>query len=268
MTVALVLSLAPATAVAQHSHGNQGKHVHLHVNSRWSECSFQLDPALTQKAWRQFTREAGLVSYFRPLVDAKPMGRGNFEISLLQWATDIDDTDDAWNDTFVHPDSTHYLFEGSSLKFPGLTVRAGLTDRIDAGVYVTRSPGANYGFYGGQVQYNVVNDTTNGWAASARASFVSLYGPEDFDFTVYGVEGVTSRSFAVARWVSVSPYVGVSTYLSRSHEKSAVVDLNDENTVGVQAMVGVVARVASAKLAFEYNAAQVQSRSIKVGVSF
>lgn len=27
-----------------------GKHVRLHINPRWSECSFQLDPALTQDA--------------------------------------------------------------------------------------------------------------------------------------------------------------------------------------------------------------------------
>ena len=49
-------------------------HPKLHVNPRWKECSLQLDPSLTQAAWRQFTREGGLVSYFRPLVDARPHG--------------------------------------------------------------------------------------------------------------------------------------------------------------------------------------------------
>ena len=34
----------------------------LHVSNRWKECSFQLDPALTQAAWHQFTREAGVRS--------------------------------------------------------------------------------------------------------------------------------------------------------------------------------------------------------------
>ena len=81
--------------------------VKLHVNPRWKECSFQLDPSLTQAAWHQFTREAGLVAYFRPLIDAKPMGAKHFELSLLNWQTGIDPKQSAWNDRFVHPDSTH-----------------------------------------------------------------------------------------------------------------------------------------------------------------
>lgn len=286
MTIALaatfVLTSFPAAARAQgttfaHATGSAhpsgpasgGHGVTLHINPRWRECSFQLDASLTKDAWRQFTREAGLVTYFRPLADAKPMGRGNVEVSALQWNTGIDDHDAAWNDTFVHPDSAHWLFEGSGLAFPGLTVRAGVTDKLDVGAYFTKSPGANYGFYGGQVQYNLVQDATKDWAASARMSFVSLYGPEDLDFTVYGVDLVASKEYTISpRWVSVSPYAGVSTYLSSSHEKSAVVNLADENILGAQGMVGAVVQVKGVRLAMEYNAAKVSSRSMKVGFSF
>src|ERR1043165_2999811 len=83
----------------------------LHVNPRWKECSFQLDQSLTQSAWRQFTREATSVIYYRPLIDAKPFGVGKFEVSLTTWKTKFDETKPAWNDTFVHPDSTHWLKE-------------------------------------------------------------------------------------------------------------------------------------------------------------
>src|SRR4051812_11670882 len=83
--------------------------VHLHVSSKWDECSFQLDPSLTQTEFHQFAAEAGNVIYFRPLTDAKPMGVGKFELSVLQWNTKIDETGGAWNNTFVHPDSTHWL---------------------------------------------------------------------------------------------------------------------------------------------------------------
>jgi hypothetical protein len=262
LAAGFVLAAFPSTGSAQgHHHG-----IMLHVNPRWRECSFQLDPSLTRNAWRQFTREAGLVTYFRPLADAKPMGRGNFEVSALQWETDIDDTDAAWNDTFVHPDSTHWLIEGSSLAFPGLMVRAGVTDKVDVGAYVTKSPGANYGFYGGQVQYNLAQDTHRDWAASARVSFVSLYGPEDLDFTVYGLDLVASKEYQASKWASVSPYAGVSTYLSSSHEKSAVVDLPDENILGAQAMVGAALQISRARLALEYNFARIPTRSLKVGI--
>jgi hypothetical protein len=239
--------------------------VKLHINSRWHECSFQLDPSLTQSAWRQFTGEAGVVTYFRPLIGAEPMGKGKLELSLVQWKTAIDANDAAWNDTFVHPDSNHVLFEGSGLQFPGLTARAGITDATDVGVYFTKSPGANYGFYGAQVQQNLLRDARK-WSAAARVSFVSMYGPEDLDFTVYGLDLVASRKYALLSKTSISPYVGVSTSLSRSHEKSAVVDLEDENIVGAMGTVGAVAQIYMTSVAVEYAFARVPSLSVKVGV--
>jgi len=125
------IALSQAQAIAQtHNHPK------LHVNPRWEECSFQLDPSLTQAAWHQFTQEAGLVSYFRPLAAARPMGRGKFEVSMVQWQTNIDDSAPAWNDTFVHPDSMHWLFEGKGLKFPGLMARVGVAAKTDVAVYL------------------------------------------------------------------------------------------------------------------------------------
>lgn len=262
---ALVFALVQSEAFA---HGG-GKNVHLHVNARLKECSFQLDPSLTQEAWRQFTREAGLVVYFRSLTDAKPIGVGNYEFSILQWSTGIDDTQPAWNDTFVHPDSVHWLMEGDALAFPGLMFKSGITNNIDVGAYWTKAPGANYGFWGGQVQYSVVNDEEKNWAASARMSFVSLYGPDDFDFTVYGLDMVAGKEVAsYSDWISVSAYAGVSAYLSSSHETAAAVNFKDERILGVQGMIGAVTQISMARIAVEYNVATVNSFSIKIGVGF
>jgi hypothetical protein len=94
---------------------------------------------------------------------------------------------------------------------------------------------------------------------------MSLYGPEDLDLSVYGADIVASRRFALTRWADASPYIGVSTYLSRSHEKSAVVSLDDERALGGQAMVGAELRLSKARFAAEYNAAKVRSISLKVG---
>lgn len=256
----LALVLAAAPVAAQHSRPT------LHVNPRWSDCSFQLDAALTQAAWRQFTREAGVVVYFRPLADAQPMGKGKFEVAVHQWATGIDDHDAAWNDTFVHPDSTHWLFEGSRLQFPGLTVRAGVTEKTDVGVYFSKNPNANYGVLGAQVQRNLLGGPSSDWAASARLSFVSLYGPEDLDLTVIGWDMVASREVALATWATLAPYAGFSSYLARSHERSAVVDLKDEYEGDSQVMVGTVLKVSGVRLAVEYSMASVNSLSMKVGL--
>ena len=272
--VALAIAIFQTTAAAQsgqrpYLHGSVGEFTtggsrpHLHTSSRWDECSIQLDASLTQKAWRQFVQEAGLVAYFRPLIDAKPMGKGKFELSVLQWETRIDDSEAAWNDTFVHPDSTHWLFEGKGLKFPGLMVRAGVSNKTDVGIYATKNPNANYGFYGAQVQQNLLS--RNNWDASARLSFTSLFGPEDVNLTVFGWDMVASREFELNSWAAVSPYVGVSSYFSMGSEKSALVDLDNESVGGSQAMVGAVLELANARLGIEYNAARVNSLSMKVG---
>lgn len=257
------VAMCPWTASAQ-SH----RHVRLHVSDRWDECAFQLNPALTKDAWRQFTKEAGLVIYFRPLIDAAPMDAGEFEISVVQSVIGIDDHDAAWNDTFVHPDSTHWLYEGSGLPVPGLMGRVGVTDRVDVGAYFTRNPESNYGFAGGQVQYSLLKQAPAGTNAAARASLVTLFGPEDVEVAVYGLDLVVSKQYGLFAGLSITPYVGASGYVSSAREKSAVVSLEDERIAGVHAMAGAVAHVSMLRIAVEYDAASVQSRTMKIGFAF
>jgi hypothetical protein len=256
-----VISAVPASAQS-HSHPP------LHVSDRWKDCAFQLDASLTRSAWRQFTREAAQVIYFRPLRDASPMGAGRVELSMIQAHVGIDDNDAAWNDTFVHPDSTHVLFEGSGLDVPGIMGRVGVTDRVDAGFFFTKNPNSNYGVAGGQVQYNMLNRGPASIDASVRASASTLFGPEDVNATVYGVDAVVSRTFNIRRGVSIAPYVGATSFLSTTSEKSNVVDLPDEHIAGVHANAGAVANVSFLRVAFEYDAAAVQSRTLKIGFGF
>jgi hypothetical protein len=261
---AAALTALATPALAQEI-GLHGDHPHLHINPRWKECSFQLSANLTKESWRQFATEASVVTYFRPLTDAAPMGKGKFEISVTQWETGIDDSDPAWNDTFVHPDSAHILFEGSRLAFPGLIGRVGVGERTDVGVYFTKSPGANYGFYGGQVQQNVVRDY-RGFSAAVRGSFVSMYGPEDLDFTVLGVDVVASRRFAMpSLGASVAPYVVLSSSGARAHERSSVVTLSDAYVSTNLATLGATLEFSAARVAMEYTNSTVPSLSMKIG---
>jgi hypothetical protein len=232
---------------------------HLHTNHRWDECAIVLDPSLTPAAWRQFVSELGIVTYFRPMASAKPLGRKNFEFGLLDWGTQIDDADDAWNDTFSHPDSTHYLFEGSALHIPGLMARAGITDRMDLGLYFSKNTKSNYGFIGGQVQYAVLTDPERKLSAAGRVSVVRLIGPDDVKASTYGLDFLVSKE--ISRF---EPYVGVSGYMARGRETTSKVDLDAETAFGAQATVGVTARVSVLRLGAEYYAAKVPGVSMKV----
>jgi hypothetical protein len=232
----------------------------LHVNNRWDECAIVIAPSLTQGAWHQFVDEVALVAYLRPMDAAKPLGRGRYEFAILNAATNIDDADAAWNDTFSHPDSTHWLFEGDALKIPGLMARYGVSDRLDVAAYFTKAFGANYGIASGQVQYNLFNDSARQLAMAVRLNGTRLFGPDDMTVSVYGIDFVASKT--ISRF---SPYAGVSGYLSRGHERTSKVNLEDESIFGVQANVGVAARVSALRLGAEINLAKVPGYSVKVG---
>ena len=233
----------------------------LHTNERWKNCSFLIDPALTQDAWHEFVSEVGPVMYLRPLSTARPLGKGRLELAALASATRIDQTKSAWNDTFSHPDPDHPLTEGSSLNIPGLMVRAGVTDRVDVAAYGTKSIGANYGIVGAQLQYNVVNDATRNLAAAVRATGVRLVGPEDLSASVYGVDLLVSRTVRF-----LSPYAVVSGHLSRGQEHTSKVDLADENVLGAQGTLGVAAKLSMLTLGAEYHAAKVSGYAVKISV--
>jgi hypothetical protein len=232
----------------------------LHVNDRWDNCAIVIAPSLTQEAWHEFIQEVGVVIYFRPLTNAKPLGRGRVEVAAVNWSTRVDDAKPAWNDTFSHPDSTHWLYDGDALPIQGLLVRAGVTSRMDAGLYVTKAPSSNYGMLGGQIQYNLLDDAARSLAAAGRVSAVRLLGPDDVRATVYGADLLVSRE--VGRF---SPYAVVSGYLSRGHEHTSKVDLKSESVFGVQASAGVAVRIAGVRLGAEYNVARVTGYSFKIG---
>jgi hypothetical protein len=232
----------------------------LHVNHEWDECAIVFDPVLTQGAFHQFVSELALVTYFRPLVSARPLGKGKIEFALLNQGTRIDDRDPAWNDTFSHPDSSHWLFEGDALHIPGLMLRVGVTDRIDVGAYLTKNLNANYGIAGGQVQYNLLNDMRRNFAAAGRLSVVTLFGPDDVSVSVYGADLFVSKKLSV-----FAPYAGVSGYLSHGKETTSKVTLDSENVLGVHGTMGVAANVSFLRLGAEYNVGKVSGYSFKIG---
>ncbi len=221
----------------------------LHVSDRWAECSIQLDPSLTQDAWHQFTQEAGIMTVFNPLTSAQPLGKWNFDIGLSMGMYPIEDEDSAWNDTFVHPDSTHWLYgesgesypeDANSLSLPLILVRLGITDQIDVGFYYFSVPDANYGFRGGQLQYNFLNDEEKNLSAAARVSVGQLFKVEDLDLSAYSVDVVATKDFSsLISFAGLSGYAGLTGYLVRTHEKTSAVDLDDENVFGLQGNVGI-----------------------------
>ena len=136
---------------------------------------------------------------------------------------------------------------------------ASVRQRTSHGAYATKSVGANYGFIGGQLQYNLWNDSQRHLAAAGRVSAVRLLGPDDVQASTYGLDFLVSREFSI-----FAPYVGVSGYLAHARETTPKVALDDETAFGIQATLGVAARVSVLRLGAEYNLAKVPGFSMKV----
>lgn len=240
---------------------------HLHLSPEWEECSFQLDPSLTQDFWKKFTREAGLVITQRPMISAEPLGVGKIDLSIHKWSTAIDEGDAAWNNTFVHPDSTHWLIDGPRLTIPGLTLRTGITKKMDIGIYWTTNPWANYSIAGAQLQYSFLNDTTKGWAAASRLSFTTIYGPRDLTFANYGLDFTGSKKFNLYKnWISFTPYTNLNFSLSHAHERTDAVSLSDEFIFTPQVAAGGVLALSVVRLGVEYNFSATSTFSYRVGI--
>lgn len=157
LTCLSLIGIFNSKSMAQ-SHGHDPD-VELHINSNLGSCDFDISPDLTQSEWKRFTKEAGNLLFLNPLASAKPLGVKKWDLVIEMTASNVDETSGAWNNTFSHPDSEHWLNEGSQTAVPGMRFRMGITEKIDAGIYYTSAKpfGANYGFLGLEAKYAFIN---------------------------------------------------------------------------------------------------------------
>ncbi len=264
-----IAALCANTALSQQEkHGDDHPDVTLNVKPGLGMCDFDLSPNLTQAEWKQATREVGNAIYLEPLAAAQPLGKGNWALHLENNSFHVDQESGAWNNTFHHPDSTHYLTDGSGrLSVPGLRFRFGITERWDAGIYYTTAKpfGANYSFLGFETKYVLLNDPEKGWAFSTRASYATDASIRDFNISSTGLEVLGSKKlFGV-----LMPYAGLAANWNHGREVTSDVDLNNENSFALRGIVGLEFRWKFVNLAYELQLGDgMAQRSLKLGVAF
>ncbi len=86
-----------------------------------------------------------------------------------------------------------------------------------------------------------------------------MFGPDDLNAGVYGLDFVASKDVG-----ALAPYAGVSGFLSWGREHTSKVDLDNETVPGLQAMVGVTARLSALRLGAEFSLARVNAYSFKI----
>ena len=211
-TLIALLSLLPAAALAQKPT--------LHVDPSLKDCSVIFAPELTQSAFQRFAREFGSISAFKQMSPPTTLGKGGVALGLDLIRFTVDEASDAWNDTFAHPDSAHYL--GSDKSFPSLRLRVGVTDAFDLGAYYTRSPGANYGWLGLEGRYGVLRQSeTMPVSLTVRAAYTKTLYVSDMDMHTATYDVSAGRTF----WNRVTAYAGWGQDLVLARETSPAVQL-------------------------------------------
>lgn len=247
---------------------NAQRDVHLHINSELGACDFDIAPELTQSEWSRATREIGNIVYLDPLAPAAPLGRRHWSLHLESSSAKVDDLSGAWNNTFHHPDSTHYLTgESGRISVPGLRLRFGITDRLEAGLFYTSAKpfGANYGFLGFETKYAFLHDTIKGWDAAARASYVMDANVRDFNVFCSAVDFTGSKTF----FNCLSPYAGVGLNWNYGVTKTAEVNLDAASSFAVHGIAGIDFRWKFITAGYGVMFGDgLGNRSFKVGVIF
>lgn len=266
LTILSLIGIFNSKSMAQsHEHGDPD--VELHVNTSLEICDFDIHPDLTQSEWKRFTKEAGNLLYLNSLSSAKPLGIKNWDFIIEMTSSDVDETSGAWNNTFHHPDSVHFLNEGPRTSIPAMRFRIGLTEKIDAGIYFspTQTLGANYNLIGFEAKYAFLNDPETNWAAAVRVSHVMDAGIDDFNISVTGIDVTASKTF----FNVLTPYAGVSGNWNHSKEVTNEVNLDNENYVGVRGIVGAEIRYRFINLGYEVMVGDgFNNSALKIGVTF
>lgn len=252
---------------AQQTHDDGHPNVILNINPELGMCDFDIAPNLTQSEWARATREIGNILYIDPLASPAPLGRGNWTLHLEQTSAAVDQESGAWNNTFHHPDSAHYLTGSGRISVPALRFRMGINERWDAGIYYTSAKpfGANYGFIGMESRYAFLRDTLKGWSAAARGSFIIDANIKDFNVFSTGLDVTAGKQF----FHLFTPYAGAAVNWNHGREVTDDVNLAAENSLGFRGLAGIDFRWKFVNLGYEVQFGDGRAnRAFKLGVSF
>jgi hypothetical protein len=206
----------------------------LHVDPTVDDCEVRFAPELTQASYHRFAREFGSASAFKQMGAPHMLATKRVSFAIEYMAFQVDERSDAWNDTFTHPDSTHWL--GSDKRFPKLKVRVGIGGHTDLGAYYTMNPNSNYGWFGVDAKHALLRqDHDMPVTLAVRGAYTKTLFVDDMDMHALSTDLSVGRTFRYR----ITPYVGVGTDAVLARETSPLVDLDTEYALVGHAFGGV-----------------------------
>ena len=169
----------------------------ISASPAWAVSAFDLNKLTSAQAGYD-ALASDLVSAlsYKAVSPAEPLGLTGFDIGLELSLTELPGIK-TWGQVI----GTTSL---GSLPMPKLHLHKGLPFGIDLGAVYTSIPGANIGYYGGELRYSFVSGNVALPAVSVRGTMTKLTGVKEMDLSTTGIELSVSKGFLM-----LTPYVGV-----------------------------------------------------------
>lgn len=152
--------------------------------------------AISQKNFKELSREAGAAISYKNTAPAEPLGITGFDAGVEISAIDISNSS-YWNAAFDN-DAPSYLV------IPKVRARKGLPFGIDVGAMYSYVPDTNIKLWGVEVSKAILEGTAATPALGVRATYTRLSGVDDLDLQTAGIDASISKGFVI-----LTPYVGV-----------------------------------------------------------
>ncbi|MBJ6752865.1 hypothetical protein [Geomonas anaerohicana] len=161
---------------------------------------------LTQKQFRDLTREAGAAISYKNMAPAEPLGITGFDIGAELSAMDISNSS-YWNAAY-RGDAPSYLV------IPKLRARKGLPMGIDVGAMYSYVPDSNIKLWGIEVSKAILEGTAATPALGVRATYSRLSGVNDLNLQTAGIDASISKGLLI-----MTPYAGAGGVWVNSEAK-------------------------------------------------
>lgn len=163
-----------------------------------NDIDFGDETELINQNFGDIVREAGIITAYRGIAPAEPLGILGFDIGVEASFVDIESS--TWEPVIDAGNSD----PPSVMPVPRIHVRKGLPFNVDVGASYSSVPDSNIEVLGAEVQWALLEGTVATPALSMRGHYSTLEGVDDLDVETYGVDALVSKGFTM-----LTPYAGV-----------------------------------------------------------
>jgi hypothetical protein len=210
--------------------------------------------AITQKEFKDFSKEAGLAISYIPAAPAEPLGIIGFDIGIEATVADIREDRSYWRKVTSDPPTV--------LVLPKLHAQKGLPFGFDIGLVYSKVPQSNVSMIGGEIKWAYIAGNTALPAIALRGSYTRLLGVGELNLDTFGADLSISKGLAF-----VTPYAGYGQVWVRSKEKAGL-GLEQESLSLPKPFIGVKISLLLINLVLEADFSEIPLYTGRLNIGF